>query len=191
MAIGVAVSDSPTGPFRDALGHPLVENSEIDPTVFIDDDGQAYLYWGNPNLWYVKLNADMMVVVSGVLRATGVKCAAPSGSMVTHERAVDRPPGSGKAGMSAAVTARAGTAARPVSGAAAVAANAARSLRRDVSDMCLMIRRRPPTRQGAPNFGPAPEEKPGEPPPVRRSPSRRTAGAPRRDDYRSTVSVAG
>ncbi|WP_443053542.1 glycoside hydrolase family 43 protein [Streptomyces sp. NBC_00285] len=59
MAIGVAVSDSPTGPFRDALGHPLVENSEIDPTVFIDDDGQAYLYWGHPNLWYVKLNADM------------------------------------------------------------------------------------------------------------------------------------
>ncbi|WP_327256335.1 family 43 glycosylhydrolase [Streptomyces sp. NBC_01244] len=59
FAIGVAVSDSPTGPFRDALGHPLVENSEIDPTVFIDDGGQAYLYWGNPNLWYVKLNADM------------------------------------------------------------------------------------------------------------------------------------
>ncbi|PGH47198.1 glycoside hydrolase family 43 protein [Streptomyces sp. Ru87] len=59
MAIGVAVGDSPTGPFRDALGHPLVENGEIDPAVFIDDDGQAYLYWGNPNLWYVKLNADM------------------------------------------------------------------------------------------------------------------------------------
>ena len=32
----------------------------IDPTVFIDDDGQAYLYWGNPNLWYVKLNKDMI-----------------------------------------------------------------------------------------------------------------------------------
>ncbi|MDQ0963620.1 arabinoxylan arabinofuranohydrolase [Streptomyces sp. B4I13] len=59
MAIGVAVSDSPTGPFRDALGRPLVENGEIDPTVFVDDDGQAYLYWGNPNLWYVRLNADM------------------------------------------------------------------------------------------------------------------------------------
>jgi arabinoxylan arabinofuranohydrolase len=59
MAIGVAVADSPTGPFRDAIGHPLVENGEIDPTVFIDTDGQAYLYWGNPNLWYVKLNADM------------------------------------------------------------------------------------------------------------------------------------
>ena len=59
MAIGVGVSDSPTGPFRDALGRPLVENGEIDPHAFIDDDGQAYLYWGNPNLWYVRLNADM------------------------------------------------------------------------------------------------------------------------------------
>jgi beta-xylosidase len=59
FAIGVAVSNSPTGPFSDALGHPLVQNNEIDPTVFIDDDGQAYLYWGNPNLWYVRLNADM------------------------------------------------------------------------------------------------------------------------------------
>ncbi|WTZ05291.1 family 43 glycosylhydrolase [Micromonospora sp. NBC_01392] len=59
MGIGVAVADSPTGPFRDAIGRPLVSNGEIDPTVFIDDDGQAYLYWGNPKLWYVKLNADM------------------------------------------------------------------------------------------------------------------------------------
>ncbi|MCI4061302.1 family 43 glycosylhydrolase [Micromonospora sp. R77] len=60
MGIGVAVADSPTGPFRDAIGHPLVSNGEIDPTVFIDDDGQAYLYWGNPHLWYVKLNPDMV-----------------------------------------------------------------------------------------------------------------------------------
>ena len=49
-AIGVAVSNSPTGPFSDALGRPLVGPAfgYIDPTVFIDDDGQAYLYWGNP-----------------------------------------------------------------------------------------------------------------------------------------------
>jgi beta-xylosidase len=60
-AIGVAVSDSPTGPFKDALGEPLLTgNGYIDPTVFIDDDGQAYLYWGNPNLWHVKLNEDMI-----------------------------------------------------------------------------------------------------------------------------------
>ncbi|MDR6513487.1 glycoside hydrolase family 43 protein [Chryseobacterium camelliae] len=62
MAIGVAVSDSPTGPFKDALGKPLVTTGtwdNIDPTAFIDDDGQAYLYWGNSKLFYVKLNKDM------------------------------------------------------------------------------------------------------------------------------------
>ena len=58
--IGVAVGNSPIGPFSDALGKPLLTGSGyIDPTVFIDDDGQAYLYWGNPNLYYVKLNTDM------------------------------------------------------------------------------------------------------------------------------------
>jgi arabinoxylan arabinofuranohydrolase len=60
--IGVAVSDSPTGPFADPLGRPLVESDcgDIDPTVFIDDDEQAYLYWGNPDLCYVALNEDMI-----------------------------------------------------------------------------------------------------------------------------------
>ncbi|MET8867589.1 glycoside hydrolase family 43 protein [Nonomuraea sp. NPDC004580] len=65
MAIGVAVADSPTGPFRDAIGRPLVNNNEIDPNVFIDDDGQAYLYWGNPRLWYVRLNQDMISYSGG------------------------------------------------------------------------------------------------------------------------------
>jgi len=62
MSIGVAVSNSPTGPFTDAIGKPLVHSGggDIDPTVFIDDDGQAYLYWGNPYLKYVKLNEDMI-----------------------------------------------------------------------------------------------------------------------------------
>ncbi len=63
MAVGVAVSDSPTGPFKDALGKPLITTgswSNIDPTVAIDDDGQAYLYWGNGGLFYVKLNKDMV-----------------------------------------------------------------------------------------------------------------------------------
>ena len=63
MAIGVAVSDSPTGPFRDAIGKPLFENGSwdhIDPTVLIDDDGQAWLMWGNPQVYYLKLNRDMI-----------------------------------------------------------------------------------------------------------------------------------
>ncbi|MGC4784678.1 family 43 glycosylhydrolase [Micromonospora zamorensis] len=70
MVIGVGVADSPTGPFRDAIGRPLVGNNEIDPSVFIDDDGQAYLYWGNPGLWYVKLNTDMISYSGSATRIT-------------------------------------------------------------------------------------------------------------------------
>ncbi|WP_207495886.1 glycoside hydrolase family 43 protein [Aridibaculum aurantiacum] len=69
-AIGVAVSDSPTGPFKDALGKALITNDmtietkitwdDIDPSVMIDDDGQAYLFWGNTTLHYVKLKENMI-----------------------------------------------------------------------------------------------------------------------------------
>ncbi|MFF7738471.1 family 43 glycosylhydrolase [Streptomyces sp. NPDC007984] len=63
--IGVAVADSPAGPFKDALGKPLVakggslQGQMIDPAVFTDDDGQAYLYWGNGHGYVVPLNDDM------------------------------------------------------------------------------------------------------------------------------------
>ena len=64
--IGVAVSDRPEGPFKDALGTPLIDKiydgaQPIDPHVFIDDDQQAYLYyggWGQCNV--VKLKDDMI-----------------------------------------------------------------------------------------------------------------------------------
>jgi len=68
-AIGVAVSNSPTGPFKDARGSALVTNDmttakthawdDIDPTVMIDDDGQAYLFWGNGICYYAKLKSNM------------------------------------------------------------------------------------------------------------------------------------
>ncbi len=62
--IGVLVADSPYGPFHDPIGKPLVWQKEhwydIDPSVWIDDDGQAYMYWGNPHTYYVKLNEDMI-----------------------------------------------------------------------------------------------------------------------------------
>ena len=58
--IGVAVADNPAGPYHDPIGKPLVKGwFKIDPTVFIDDSGQAYLYYGNNNLWYVKLRKNM------------------------------------------------------------------------------------------------------------------------------------
>ncbi|MGK3965460.1 glycoside hydrolase family 43 protein [Sorangium sp. So ce118] len=59
--IGVGVSDNVAGPFMDPLGKELAAtgSGNIDPTVFVDDDGQAYMYWGNGTLRYVKLNSDM------------------------------------------------------------------------------------------------------------------------------------
>ena len=59
--IGVGVSNSVAGPFMDPLGKALAASGSgnIDPTVFVDDDGQAYMYWGNGTLRYVKLNSDM------------------------------------------------------------------------------------------------------------------------------------
>lgn len=70
-AIGVAVADNPLGPFRDARGSALITNNmttkytkiswdDIDPTVWIDDDGQAYLIWGNTQCYCIKLKKNMI-----------------------------------------------------------------------------------------------------------------------------------
>lgn len=70
--IGVGVSNSPIGPYTDAIGKPLVTagcpggSGDIDPTVFTDDDGQAYLYFGRSVPGYVKLNADMISFTGAV-----------------------------------------------------------------------------------------------------------------------------
>lgn len=77
--IGVAVSDSPTGPFKDARGTPLIRDNmtnfgktwdDIDPTVMIDDDGQAYLCWGNPNCYLVKLKSTMIDIDGTIAQIT-------------------------------------------------------------------------------------------------------------------------
>ncbi|MFG2730256.1 family 43 glycosylhydrolase [Streptomyces canus] len=77
--IGVAVSDSPTGPFKDALGRPLLKAGQfsgqmIDPAVFTDDDGRSYLYWGNGHAYVAPLNDDMTSV-----DLTKMKDITPSG----------------------------------------------------------------------------------------------------------------
>ncbi len=70
--IGVLVADKPTGPYKDPIGKPLVWQREhwddIDPTVWIDDDGQAYMYWGNPNLYCVKLGRDMISTEGEIMK---------------------------------------------------------------------------------------------------------------------------
>ena len=87
MAIAVGVAESPTGPFTD-LGYPLVDEgdwNDIDPTVFIDDDGQAYLYFGNPELRYMKLNPDMISYdrKTGIVRIPMTEEAFSRGSHAT------------------------------------------------------------------------------------------------------------
>ncbi len=61
---GVAVSDSPYGPFRD--GKKIAGITGIDPSVFIDDDGQAYLFWGQWHVRGAKLSKDMLSIEGAV-----------------------------------------------------------------------------------------------------------------------------
>ncbi len=69
--IGVAVGDSPEGPFKDALDKPLVGSFDkavtrerhiynIDPAAFTDEDGKSYLFWGNGACLVAELNEDMI-----------------------------------------------------------------------------------------------------------------------------------
>jgi len=84
MTIGVAVGDSPKGPFKDAIGKPLINDNfemsnagfrtpsdtpfTIDPTVFVDDDGQAYLHYGGFGRMMVAKLGDDMISVAGKLQ---------------------------------------------------------------------------------------------------------------------------
>lgn len=81
-AVGVAVSDSPTGPFK-PYEKPLVTNDmttqwthiswdDIDPTALVDDDGTAYLIWGNTQLYIAKLKPNM-VELDGPVQTISIK----------------------------------------------------------------------------------------------------------------------
>lgn len=63
FAIGVAVAGQPSGPFI-PLPAPIKNVHGIDPNVFIDKDGQAYLYWSRGNIYGAKLK-DNMVELAG------------------------------------------------------------------------------------------------------------------------------
>ena len=63
FAIGVAVSDKPYGPFV-PQPTPIKGVHGIDPNVFIDKDGQAYLYYALGNLYVAKLKENMLELAS-------------------------------------------------------------------------------------------------------------------------------
>jgi hypothetical protein len=82
--IGVAVADSPTGPFKDS-GKPLITSSptgggqQIDPCVFTDPvSGKSYIYWGNGYLAVAELNDDMVS-----LKVGSIKTLTPSGGTLS------------------------------------------------------------------------------------------------------------
>ena len=84
--IGVAIGDSPTGPFKD-LGHPLVSQSptgrgqQIDVDVFTDPaSGKSYLYWGNGYMAGAELNDDMVSIKDETLTVM----TPQGGTLKTH-----------------------------------------------------------------------------------------------------------
>jgi len=59
FGIGVAVSDKPEGPYI-PQAEPIKGVNGIDPNVFIDKDGQAYLYWSMGNIFVARLKENML-----------------------------------------------------------------------------------------------------------------------------------
>ena len=75
-AIGLAVSDKPEGPFTDAIGSALItgdmlpvpaeEKINLDPTVLIEEDGSAFIFWGHQHCFYAALDKDLRSITSPV-----------------------------------------------------------------------------------------------------------------------------
>jgi len=86
--IGVAVADSPEGPFKDVLGKPLLTTSDcagtthgwacIDPAVFYDEEGQPWITWGNQKCYIAKLKKSLTEIDGEIYDIT------PEGSNFTE-----------------------------------------------------------------------------------------------------------
>jgi len=63
FAIGVAIAEYPEGPFI-PQPEPIRNVHGVDPNVFIDKDGQAYLYWSMGNIYGAKLKENMIELAS-------------------------------------------------------------------------------------------------------------------------------
>ncbi|WP_083868001.1 OmpL47-type beta-barrel domain-containing protein [Microbacterium sp. B24] len=71
FGIGIAVSDTPLGPWTDYAGGPIVSQKilgnnahNIDPTVYVTDDGRVWMYWGSfGRLFGVELASDMKTLI--------------------------------------------------------------------------------------------------------------------------------
>ncbi|WP_457126747.1 glycoside hydrolase family 43 protein [Mucilaginibacter sp. HD30] len=76
-AIGVAVASKPEGPFQDAKGSALIthnmlpptdnEKANLDPSVLIDDDGKAYIFWGNGQCYFAQLDETLQGLTGTII----------------------------------------------------------------------------------------------------------------------------
>jgi len=92
--IGVAVSESPSGPFRDS-GSPLIDfkpegvrgGQEIDPDVFHDPvSGKDFLFWGNGYMAVAELNPDMTSIRRETLKVITPDRTFREGAHVFYRR---------------------------------------------------------------------------------------------------------
>ena len=92
--VGVAVSDNPTGPFKDS-GKAIVstrpegikDGQEIDPDVFTDPKtGKSYLYWGNMYMGVAELNPDMASLKLCTTKVIAVKNSYIEGIYVIYSK---------------------------------------------------------------------------------------------------------
>lgn len=80
FAIGVAVADHPAGPYKDAIGDPIIADTtqnaiplNIDPAVFVDTDGQVYFIWGSwGQVRMAKMNSNMTQLAGPVENVPGL-----------------------------------------------------------------------------------------------------------------------
>ena len=90
--IAVAVADKPEGPWKDAAGDKglAVGYAFIDPSVFVDDDGSAWLFWGNcggdPGCWYAKLKDSMTELDSEIKPVPGLMDPSAFGEPLVKRR---------------------------------------------------------------------------------------------------------
>jgi len=90
--VGVAVSDNPTGPFKDsgkaivaARPEGIKDGQEIDPDVFTDPKtGKSYLYWGNMYMGVAELNPDMVSIKKGTTKVITVDSTFREGTYVIY-----------------------------------------------------------------------------------------------------------
>lgn len=88
---GVVVGDSPTGPWKDPLGKPLLDSAltptdEYDMTVFQEEDGEFYILFGVWEYYMARLNEDMISLAEAPRKVVINNPVGPYGEGSTDDK---------------------------------------------------------------------------------------------------------